>query len=246
MRRRPFLGGMVAALTARPAAGQPAFDAGRRRMVARIEELAAEGALGGRRRLDPAVLEAMRRVPRHRFVPEAVRGEAYDDTPLPIGHGATISQPFMVAIMTDLLEARRGWKVLEVGTGSGYQAAVLATLGAQVFTVEIVPELARAAQARLAAMGYAGVRVRAGDGYKGWPEAAPFDGILVTAGATHVPRPLVDQLKPGGRMVIPVGERRETQELTLVTKTAQGRIRTVRLGPVLFVPLDERARPRER
>jgi len=150
----------------------------------------------------------------------------------------------MVAIMTDLLEARPGWKVLEVGTGSGYQAAVLAVLGAQVFTIEIVPELARSAQARLAAMGYAGVRVRAGDGYKGWPEAAPFDGILVTAGATHVPKPLIDQLKPGGRMVIPVGERRETQELTLVTKDARGRIRRTRLGPVLFVPLDERARPR--
>lgn len=244
MRRRPFLGGMAAALTARPAAGQPGFEFQRRRMVANIEQLAAAGALGGRRRLDPAVLDAMRRVPRHRFVPEAVRAHAYDDTPLPIGHDATISQPYMVAVMTDLLEARRGWKVLEVGTGSGYQAAVLATLGVLVFTIEIVPELARAAQARLAAMGYQGVHVRAGDGYQGWPEAAPFDGVLVTAGATHVPKPLVDQLKPGGRMVIPVGARRETQQLTLVTKDGRGRVRTVRLGPVMFVPLDERARPR--
>jgi protein-L-isoaspartate(D-aspartate) O-methyltransferase len=244
MLRRPFLVGVVAALTARPAVGQASHDAARRRMVSNIEQLAAAGALGGPRRLGARVLDAMRRVPRHRFVPEALEAQAYGDTPLPIGHDATISQPFMVAIMTDLLDVRPGWKVLEVGTGSGYQAAVLATLGAEVFTVEIVPELARAAEGRLAALGYKGVQVRAGDGYKGWPEAAPFDAVLVTAGATHVPKPLIDQLKPGGRMVIPVGPSRELQQLTLATKMARGAPRIQRLGPVLFVPLDERARPR--
>ncbi|WP_309092228.1 protein-L-isoaspartate(D-aspartate) O-methyltransferase [Phenylobacterium sp.] len=244
IRRRPLLGGMAAALAAGPVAGQPSYDAARRRMVGNIQQLAAAGALGGPRRLSPAVLDALRTVPRHRFVPRDLEGEAYGDTPLPIGHGATISQPFMVAIMTDLLQARSDWKVLEVGTGSGYQAAVLAALGAQVFTIEIVPELARTAEARLAALGYRGVQVRAGDGYKGWPEAAPFDGILVTAGATHVPTPLVEQLKPGGRMVIPVGPSQQLQQLTVVTKDARGAVRTTRLGPVLFVPLQEDARRR--
>ena len=221
---------------------QTPYEARRRAMVANIEQLAAAGALGGPRRLDPKVLAAMREIPRHRFVPDDVAASAYDDTALPIGFDSTISQPFMVATMTDLLEIRPGQKVLEVGTGSGYQAAILSRLGAKVFTIEIVEPLARAAEARLEALGYSGVQVRAGDGYKGWPQAAPFDAILVTAGATHLPQPLVDQLKPGGRMVIPIGEDRDRQQLTLVTKDSNGRVNRRRIGGVLFVPLDERAR----
>lgn len=246
--RIPALAALLAALAvlAAPAAGhaQPSDEAPRRAMVANVQQLAAAGALGAPRRLDGKVLQAMRDVPRHRFVPDHMRRFAYDDTPLPIGHDSTISQPFIVALMTDLLEVKPGDKVLEVGTGSGYQAAILSRLGARVYTIEIVPELADSAAARLAALGYGGVEVRAGDGYKGWPEHAPFDAILVTAGATHVPQPLVEQLKPGGRLLIPMGPHGGDQQLTLVTKDDRGRTRTSRLGRVAFIPLDERARPR--
>ena len=226
------------------AAAQPQYDIPRRAMVANIEQLAAAGALAGPRKLDRRVLAAMREVPRHRFVPDERRAWAYEDTALEIGHGSTISQPFMVATMTDLLQVRPGQKVLEVGTGSGYQAAILDRLGAQVYTIEIVPQLARSAAARLAELGHRGVQVRTGDGYKGWPQAAPFDAILVTAGATHIPDPLVAQLKPGGRMLIPAGQDEDRQQLTLVTKDAKGAVKVRRLGRVAFIPLDERARPK--
>jgi protein-L-isoaspartate(D-aspartate) O-methyltransferase len=222
----------------------PAHEASRRAMVANIEQLAAAGALGSPRRLDPRVIAAMREVPRDRFVPEDLRDLAYRDTPLPIGYGSTISQPFIVAVMTDFLEVKPGQKVLEVGTGSGYQAAILARLGARVYTIEIVPQLARSAAKRLPALGFKGVEVRAGDGYKGWPQQAPFDAILVTAGATHIPEPLVRQLKPGGRMLIPMGPDARSQQLTLVTRDARGQTKVQRLGSVMFVPLNERARAR--
>ncbi len=217
------------------------YEAARRSMVANIQQLAAAGVLRGPRQLTPKVLTALREVPRHRFVPPELRRQAYDDGALPIGHGSTISQPFIVAMMTDLLEVEPGHKVLEVGTGSGYQAAILSKLGARVYTIEIVPELAKSAAARLAELGYRDVSVRAGDGYAGWPEHAPFNAIIVTAGATHIPQPLVDQLKPGGRMLIPIGPDR--QQLTRVTKDAKGKLKVTRLGGVLFIPLDERARP---
>ncbi len=155
---------------------------------------------------DPAVLAALRRVPRHRFVPAAMVGEAYADHPLAIGEGQTISQPYIVGLMTELLQVSPGQRVLEIGTGSGYQAAVLAELGAEVYSIEIVETLGRQAAARLAVLGYERIQLRIGDGYRGWPERGPFAGILVTAAPDHIPRPLLDQLAPGGRLVIPVGE----------------------------------------
>jgi protein-L-isoaspartate(D-aspartate) O-methyltransferase len=183
---------------------------------------------------DPRVLAAMRKVPRHRFVPAAWAAEAYEDYPLPIGEGQTISQPYIVALMTELLALRGGERVLEVGTGSGYQAAVLAELAGEVYSIEILEPLARRAAATLAELGYGKVKVRAGDGYLGWPEAAPFDAIVVTAAPDHVPQPLLDQLAIGGRLVIPVGS--FYQELVVCTKTAAG---VVRRGviPVRFVPM---------
>ena len=186
--------------------------------------------------ISEAVLDAMARVPRHEFVPERVRDLAYEDRPLPIGYGQTISQPYIVALMTDLLRPRAGDRVLEVGTGSGYQAAVLAELGLDVATIEIVPELGRTAKARLGRLGY-DVRTKIGDGYHGWDEHAPFDGLLVTAAASHIPPPLVRQLKPGGRMVVPVGPPFMVQQLVLVTKDHDGSVRTRQLLPVRFVPL---------
>lgn len=183
------------------------------------------------------VLAAMRRVPRHEFVPPAQRGRAYDDSPLPIGYGQTISQPYIVALMTELAEVRRGDSVLEVGTGSAYQAAVLAELTDRVFTMEIVPELAGSAAERLDRLGYDGVTSRQGDGYHGWPEEAPFDVIVVTAAADHIPPPLVRQLEAGGRMVIPVGHAFAVQRLMLVTKNDEGDVRSRDVLPVRFVPL---------
>ena len=187
--------------------------------------------------LDRVVLDAMRAVPRHRLVPEAVRSRAYDNVALPIGYEATISQPSVVLMMTQLLEPEPGHVVLEVGTGSGYQAAILSRLVRQVYSVEIVEPLAARAARDLAELGYANVTVRAGDGYAGWPEHAPFDRIIVTAGTDHVPRPLLDQLRPGGLMVIPLGSRPETLELTRIRKGRDGRISRRRVTPVRFVPL---------
>ncbi|HET9581988.1 MAG TPA: protein-L-isoaspartate(D-aspartate) O-methyltransferase [Gemmatimonadota bacterium] len=186
---------------------------------------------------DQAVLGAMLTVPRHLFVPETHRDRAYGDHPLPIGHGQTISQPYIVAFMTELLELEPADQVLEVGTGSGYQAAVAAMLADSVFSVEIVPELAASAEARLDRLGYRDVQVGNADGYYGWEEHAPYDAIFVTAAAGHVPPPLVQQLAPGGRMAIPVGGPFQLQNLVLVEKAADGTVTTRSVLPVQFVPL---------
>jgi protein-L-isoaspartate(D-aspartate) O-methyltransferase len=183
-------------------------------------------------------------VPRHEFVPDRVRGDAYADRPLPIGYGQTISQPFIVALMTDLLRVRPSDIVLEVGTGSGYQAAVLAYLARRVYTIEIVPALAESAAARLQRLGYGNVATRSGDGYYGWEEAEPFDGIIVTAAASQIPPPLIRQLKPGGRMVIPLGAPFALQHLVLVERNAEGRVTTRQMLPVAFVPLTGGSRQR--
>lgn len=185
---------------------------------------------------DAATLAAMRNVPRHEFVPDARRQRAYTDGPLPIGYGQTISQPYIVAYMTELLEVEPGMRVLEIGTGSGYQAAVLAEILDDVFTIEIIRELARWGEENLRRTGYEQVRVKQADGYYGWEEHAPFDAIVVTAAADHVPPPLVEQLRDGGRMVIPVGSPFRTQMLMLVTRDGDD-IRTENLLPVRFVPL---------
>jgi protein-L-isoaspartate(D-aspartate) O-methyltransferase len=186
---------------------------------------------------DSAVLAAMREVPRHLFVPPVSRAAAYDDHPLSLGHGQTISQPYIVAFMTELLAPRAEHRVLEVGTGSGYQAAVLSRIVKEVYTIEIVEALARGAQETLRELGYDNVQLRAGDGYAGWPEAAPFDSIIVTAAPDHIPRPLVEQLKNGGRMVIPVGQAGWIQQLQLLEKDEQGRVQISDVMPVGFVPL---------
>jgi protein-L-isoaspartate(D-aspartate) O-methyltransferase len=221
------------------AAAPAAADRARERdlMILSIENLAATAGTGESRSITPRVLAAMRQVPRHLFVPEDVRADAYQNRPLPIGHGATISQPYIVALMTGLLEPGPRDHVLEVGTGSGYQAAVLSRLVAQVHSIEIVAPLARRATAQLKALGYGNVTVRAGDGYAGWPEAAPFDAIIVTAGANHVPKPLLAQLKPGGRLVIPVGADADNLVLTVIEKDARGRFTRRAITPVRFVPL---------
>jgi protein-L-isoaspartate(D-aspartate) O-methyltransferase len=183
---------------------------------------------------DPKVIEAMRAVPRHQFVPKELAARAYDDSPLPIGQGQTISQPYIVAYMTEQLDVKPKAKVLEIGTGSGYQAAVLAELDADVYTIEIVPQLAERARKTLESLGYGKVHVRAGDGYRGWPEAAPFDRIIVTAAPDHIPQPLVDQLAVGGKMVIPVGD--EFQQMTIIERTKAGVVQK-RTIDVVFVPM---------
>jgi len=193
-------------------------------------QIAARGVTDGR------VLSAMARVPRHEFVPPGQRSMAYEDGPLPIGHGQTISQPYVVAFMTAALDPKPGDRILEIGTGSGYQAAVLSELVAEVFSIEIVEPLARRAEADLKRLGHANVRVRIGDGYAGWPEAAPFDAIIVTCAPRQVPRALVDQLKPGGRMMIPVGPELGVQELVLLRKTAKG-LEQQAVMEVRFVPM---------
>lgn len=187
--------------------------------------------------LDPGVLTAMKNVPRHEFVPAYLRRAAYANRPLPIGHGQTISQPYIVAIMTDLLKVEATDRVLEVGTGSGYQAAILAELADKIFTIEIIKPLGNQARARLKRLGYHNAQVMIGDGYYGWQQHAPFDAIIVTAAASHVPPPLIRQLKPGGRMMIPVGTRFLVQQLLLVQKDARGKITTRQVLPVRFVPL---------
>lgn len=190
---------------------------------------------------DPRVLAAMRKVPRHRFVPESERTRAYDDRPLPIGHRQTISQPYIVALMTELAAVKPGDTVLEVGTGSGYQAAVLAAMGVKVFSIEIVEPLAKEAKALLSALGYAKqVEVRHGDGYAGWPEHAPFDAIVVTAAPPQIPEPLKQQLKIGGDLIIPVGKHH--QSLIQVTRTKDG-FREQSVLPVRFVPMTGKAQP---
>jgi protein-L-isoaspartate(D-aspartate) O-methyltransferase len=186
---------------------------------------------------DPRVLQAMRRVPRHLFVPVEYQDLAYVNSPLSIGYNQTISQPFIVAHMTELLQLKPEYRVLEIGTGSGYQAAVLAELCNHVYTIEIVEPLGRRAKKLLKELGYDQVQVRIGDGYKGWPEAAPFDRIIVTCAPEKIPQPLLDQLAPGGRMVIPVGRQRGTQYLVEVTKDRKGHISRTKHTPVRFVPM---------
>jgi len=235
--RRALLA-MAAAAVAGAAWGAEEYAAQRRHMVDEIRAISREsGFETGRQRLEPRVLEAMERVPRHRFVRPGELDDAYANRPLPIGHGQTISQPFIVALMTDLAKPEPEHRVLEIGTGSGYQAAVLAELVKQVYTIEIVDPLGMAARERLPALGYRNVEVRTGDGYYGWEEHAPFDAIVVTAAASHIPPPLVKQLKPGGRMIIPVGPAFLTQHLMLVEKRADGTVVSRQLLPVRFVPL---------
>jgi len=186
---------------------------------------------------DARVLAAMSKVPRHEFVPEHLADVASEDHPLPIGYCQTISQPYIVALMTELLQIQPGAKVLEVGAGSGYQAAVLAEVGAQVYSVEIIEPLAKTASELLQRLGYSSVQVKQGDGYLGWPEHAPYDAIVVTAAAGHVPPPLVEQLKTDGRLVIPVGDGQAQQSLLLVEKSIDGSVTTHNVAPVMFVPL---------
>jgi protein-L-isoaspartate(D-aspartate) O-methyltransferase len=214
------------------------YSAMHRQMMRAIEQDVRETvAYIGKDRLDPRVMEAVARVPRHEFVPLSERTYAYENRPLPIGEGQTISQPYIVALMTDMLALEPDAVVLEVGTGSGYQAAVLAELAARVYSIEIVEALGLAARERLARLGYDNVEVRIGDGYAGWPEQAPFDAVIVTAAAPHIPDPLVEQLKKGGRMAIPVGDAWFTQQLMLVTKDENGQVSSRSVLPVAFVPL---------
>ena len=203
----------------------------------RLEELRkqmVEKQIRARGVKDAAVLDAMMRVERHHFVPQGLETAAYHDNPLSIGEGQTISQPYIVALMTELAKVHKNSKVLEVGTGSGYQAAVLSVLVREVYTIEIIESLGNQAKQKLDSLGYDNVHVRVGDGYKGWPEEAPFDAILVTAAPDHIPQPLIDQLKTGGRLVIPVGD--YYQDLAVITKTDKG-INQEKIIPVRFVPM---------
>ena len=229
---------LIAATHPVTAAAQDRYSEQRARMVSEIATIAREtGDATGRPTLSEAVMTVMGRVPRHRFVPSSQERLAYQNRPLPVGEGQTISQPFVVALMTDLLDPKPKDIVLEVGTGSGYQAAILAELVAKVHTIEILEPLGKRAMQLLEQLGYRNVAVRIGDGYNGWPEAAPFDSIIVTAAPAQVPPPLIDQLKPGGRMVIPAGESTDWQHLLLVEKQQDGTITMKRTLPVRFVPL---------
>ncbi|UCE03272.1 MAG: protein-L-isoaspartate(D-aspartate) O-methyltransferase [Candidatus Latescibacterota bacterium] len=205
----------------------------------RLRHAMVERQIAARGIRDPRVLAAMRSVPRHEFVPASVRGAAYDDRPLPIGYEQTISQPYIVALMSESLDLRGEESVLEVGTGSGYQAAVLCELAQRVYTIEIIPELGKRARTDLERLGYDNVSVRIGDGYRGWPDAAPFDAIMVTASPEHVPEPLLEQLKPGGRLVLPVGAHR--QVLLRITRGERG-FESDTLAAVRFVPMTGEAR----
>ncbi|KIO48234.1 protein-L-isoaspartate O-methyltransferase [Nitrosospira sp. NpAV] len=202
-----------------------------------VEEILADITANDRFTLDPTVQAAMGKVERHRFVPGWLAAFAYLNRPLPIGHGQTISQPTIVALMTDLIKVKAGDKVLEIGTGSGYQAAVLAEIVESVYSIEIIEPLEKEAAERLKSLGYGNVKVKLSDGYYGWPEAAPFDAIVVTAASSHVPPPLIKQLKPGGRMVIPLGAQFMTQYLMLVEKRMDGSVTSHQIAPVAFVPL---------
>ncbi|MCH8966794.1 MAG: protein-L-isoaspartate(D-aspartate) O-methyltransferase [Planctomycetes bacterium] len=195
---------------------------------------------------DAAVLDAMKSVPRHWFIPRWSQPSAYSDRPLSIGEGQTISQPYIVALMTEALDLTRESKVLEIGTGSGYQAAVLAEITPHVFTIEIVEPLARRAIKCFSEHGYTTIKTRIGDGYAGWPEHAPFDVVIVTCAPDHIPPKLIEQLKPGGRLCIPVGDERGVQSLRLVTKSADGELKTTDLLPVRFVPMTGDARNKSR
>jgi len=218
------------------------FERERQQMMADIESgVAVTRTMTGRDHLNPRVMDVMRQVPREDFVPADLRHAAFRDGALPVGHGQTISQPYMVALMTDLLELTEDSVVLEIGTGTGYQAAILSRLARQVYTIEKIPALARAAQQRLSEMGYDNIEARCSDGSLGWPEKAPFDGIVVTAAAADVPPALLEQLGPGGRMVIPIGLPYMHQELILITRDQQGGTERSNILGVAFVPLVEGA-----
>jgi protein-L-isoaspartate(D-aspartate) O-methyltransferase len=232
------IGVFLASCLKMDASGQDRYGSDRREMLDEISRMARETrGETGRAAFGAGVMEAIARVDRHRLVPDDERGNAYRNRPLGIGLGQTISQPFIVALMTDLLDIRPGDKVLEVGTGSGYQAAVLAELGANVYTVEILEPLGREAAARLAELGYKNIAARIGDGYRGWSEHAPFDAIVVTAAARELPPALIEQLKPGGKLVIPLGESAGAQTLYVVEKHDGGRTTQREILAVRFVPL---------
>jgi len=236
----PIVAVLLLAVAAPAGYAQDDVDGERRRMVDEIAALARETAAEtGKPILDARVIAVLGKVPRHRFVPADQQRAAYKNRPLPIGYGQTISQPYIVALMTDLMNVRPEHTVLEIGTGSGYQAAILAELAQTVCTIEIIEPLARQAEERLRGLGYAQARTRTriGDGYYGWEDCGPFDAIIVTAAASHVPPPLIRQLKPGGRMVIPVGAPFLAQHLMLVEKNPDGTIVTRQVLPVQFVPL---------
>ena len=240
MLRRSLHGGLALLFLATVLAAQDEA-AQRARLVEIIEDdVAATRRQLGRAELDARVLKAIGAVPRHEFVPDDQRPYAYQNRPLAIGHGQTISQPYIVAIMTDLIEPKAEHRVLEIGTGSAYQAAVLAELVDRVYSVEIVPPLGEQARRRLDRLGYDNVVTRIGDGYEGWEEHAPFDAIIVTAAAGHVPPPLIRQLKPGGKLIIPVGRPFATQQLTLLSKSDDGEVTSRQILPVAFVPLTGR------
>lgn len=235
----------AALLSAVSACGQPpagvstdaTFEQQRAALVAAIEDNVREtSAYTGIQRLDDAVMDAMATVPRHEFVPQRVRDQAYANRPLPIGEGQTISQPYIVALMTHLASVGADSTVLEIGTGSGYQAAVLGEIVDEVYTIEIVEPLGRRAAATLETLGYDNISVRIGDGYAGWPEAAPFDAIVVTAAPEDVPEPLIEQLAPGGRLVVPVGAQGSSQSLQVISKSADGEVSASDVLPVRFVP----------
>lgn len=229
---------LVSTLAGARMAAADEFASERRQMMQEVMALAQDtGSVTGRRSFDERVVAAMDRIPRHAFVPADQVPSAYRNRPLPIGHGQTISQPYIVALMTDLARVAPDQTVLEVGTGSGYQAAVMSVLARAVYSIEIIEPLGLQARQRLQAMGYGNVEVRLGDGYDGWEEHAPYDAILVTAAASHIPPPLIRQLKVGGRMVIPVGAAFMVQQLMLVEKNPDGTITTRQVLPVAFVPL---------
>lgn len=214
------------------------YSAARQRMVRLIEQDVREtSSYLDKRQLDSGIMKVLAEVPRHQFVPADIRSRAYENRPLPIGYGQTISQPYIVAIMTDLIAPRPGHKALEIGTGSGYQAAVLSHLVEKVYTMEIVEPLGEQATERLKRLGYDNIEVAIADGYYGWKEHAPFDIIIVTAAASHIPPPLIEQLKPGGKMIIPVGSRFMTQQLLLVDKDDDEEVTVRQILPVRFVPL---------
>lgn len=234
-----IMSGLLLACLMRPVMAEEAdYTKLRQRLVDLIEaDVRLTSQFLGKDALDEHVLQALRKVPRHEFVPEDLRAFAYQNKPLPIGHGQTISQPYIVAIMTDLLGLTKNSRVLEIGTGSAYQAAVLAEVAGNVYSIEIVEALGQKAAGLLNSLGYETVQTRVGDGYYGWEAAAPFDAIMVTASASHIPPPLIKQLKPGGRMIVPVGSRFTVQHLVLVTKDDDNRVTTRQILPVSFVPL---------
>ena len=209
----------------------------RQRLIADIEyDVRATARYINKKSFNRRVMRVMGTIPRHEFVPEHMRSRAYENQPLPIGYGQTISQPYIVALMTDLLQPQPQHRVLEIGTGSGYQVAVLSQLVKHVYSIEIIEELGKSSTQLLSQLGYDNIKTRIADGYNGWSEHAPFDGIIVTASISHIPPPLVEQLRKGGRMVIPVGTRFQTQYLTLVEKDMQGTVTTRQVLPVAFVP----------